>query len=82
MTSSKCLTCFINLINCYTAAAVVLMVQQRASYIPYGDHPLSVLVLLFVHVNVSSCHVLDGGDVAASSAHDTRHNGGWHRKFL
>lgn len=71
-------TCFMNLTICYSPAAVVFTVHQRALLLPYGDHPLPVLVLLFVHVNVSSCHVLDGCDVAAPSAHDPRHDRGRH----
>lgn len=68
--------------NCYTTAVFLFAVHQRGSFLPYGDHPLPVLVLLFVYVNVSSRHVLDGCDVAASSAHDPRHDRGWHRQLL
>lgn len=70
------------LTNCYTRAAVVFTVHQRALFLPYGDHPLPVLVLLFVYINVSSRYILDSCDVAASSAHDPGHDGGWHRQLL
>lgn len=52
-------------------SADVFTGHQGALFLPYGDHPLAVLVLLFVHVNVSSCHILDGCDVAAPSPHDS-----------
>ncbi len=78
----KGLRCLMHLTNCHTPAAGVFTVHQRALFLPYGDHPLPVLVLLFVYVNVSSRHVLDGCDVAASSAHDPRHNRGRNRQFL
>lgn len=51
-------------------------------FLPDSNHSLPILVLLFVHVNMSSCHVLNGRDVATSSAHDPRHNRGWHRQLL
>lgn len=65
-----------------TPAAVALRLHQRGLFLPYGDHPLPVLVLLFVYINVRSCHILDGCDVAASPAHDPRHDRGRNRQLL
>lgn len=68
-------------VNNSTLAAVVFIVHQRAC-LPYGNHPLPIFVLLFININVSSCHILDGCDIAASPTHDPRHNRGWYRQFL
>lgn len=49
---------------------------------PDGDHSLAVFVFLFVNIYVRTRHILNGCDIAATSAHNPRHHRGWDRKFL
>lgn len=74
--------CMLHIHKDYILSEMALTVHQRALFLPYGDHSLSIFVLLFVHINVSSSHVLDSCNVATSSTHDPRHNRSWHRQLL
>lgn len=60
----------------------ITSVLKTVSFLPDCDHSFSILVLLFVHVNVCACNVLDGRNVAATSTHNPRHHRGRDRKLL
>lgn len=68
-----------------TSPYMTLWTNSRFSFldtVPYSDHSLSILILLFINVNMGTSDILNCRDVAPASSHYSRYNRSWDRQLL